>query len=119
MPIIEVDRARTGPLSRPETVTLAILSALAEEIAFRGALQHWLGMEWAAAIFALLHLGPTRGMRLWTLYALGGGLLFGALQAARGALLAPIVGHLIVNLVQLQRLADGRAREGRGLRLDG
>lgn len=104
-----------GPIDRAETVSLAIISALAEEIAFRGALQHAIGWLPAAAIFALLHLGPGPPFRTWSLFALAGGIAFGGLMELRQALLAPILGHLIVNLIQLRRLSDVRASDTAGL----
>lgn len=94
-----------GPVRRDERVALALISAVAEEVAFRGALQGAIGLVPAAVIFALLHVGPGAPFRIWSAYALAGGLAFGWLAAAReGALLAPIVGHLVVNVVQLRRL---------------
>ena len=94
-----------GPLAKSEQVALAVVSAIGEEVFFRGALQSWLGLYAAAALFALLHVGPSRAFRLWTLFAVAGGLVFGALVVWRGALGAAIVAHLVVNQVQLARLA--------------
>jgi hypothetical protein len=102
-------------VSRPEVVALAVISAVAEEVAFRGALQGAIGWVGAAVIFALLHIGPGRPFRLWSAYALLGGLTFGSLAQTRQALLAPILGHLIVNLVQLRRLADVHRGDTAGL----
>ena len=102
-------------VSRPEVVALAVISAVAEEVAFRGALQGAIGWVGAAAIFALLHFGPGSAFRLWSGYALLGGLTFGLLAYERQALLAPILGHLIVNLVQLRRLADVHRGDTAGL----
>ena len=60
----------------------------------------------AALVFALLHLGPGTAFRLWSGYALVGGLVFGGVTLYRhGALAAAIIGHLVVNLVQLRRIA--------------
>ncbi len=94
-----------GPIRRDELVALALISALAEEVAFRGALQGAIGYLPAALLFALLHVGPGAEFRLWTLFALAGGLVFGLLALERGALAAAIVAHLVVNLVQLDRIA--------------
>jgi len=104
-----------GPLSRSEIVALALISAISEELAFRGALQHAAGWLPAAAVFALLHLGPGPPFRLWSLFALVGGLVFGGLVVWREALAAPILGHLLVNLVQLRRLAEVRGADTAGL----
>ena len=103
-----------GPVRREELVALAVISAVAEEVAFRGALQGAIGWQWAAVVFALLHVGPGAPFRLWTAYALAGGLVFGWLAEERGALLAPILGHLVVNLVQLRRLGGRRPGDTAG-----
>ena len=103
-----------GPVRRDELVALALISAVAEEVAFRGALQGAIGVVPAAVVFALLHVGPGAPFRLWSAYALAGGLVFGALAAERGALLAPILGHLVVNLVQLGRIGGARAGDTAG-----
>jgi len=108
-----------GPLGRDELVALALISAIAEEVAFRGALQGAIGFVGAAVVFALLHIGPGAPFRLWSLYALVGGLAFGAATRQRGALAAAILGHLLVNLVQLRRLAALPVEDTAGLPLDG
>lgn len=94
-----------GPLTAGEAVALALLSGFAEELFFRGAVQGSLGWGVAAALFGLLHSGPGRAFRLWTLFAFLAGIVFGLLMQWRGNLLAPILGHALVNAVNLQRLA--------------
>jgi len=94
-----------GPLAKGEQAALAVVSAIGEEVFFRGAVQSWLGLYAAAALFALLHVGPGRVFRLWTLFAIAGGLAFGTLVVWRGALGAAIVAHFVVNQTQLARLA--------------
>jgi membrane protease YdiL (CAAX protease family) len=108
-----------GPVRRDELVALALMSAVAEEVAFRGALQTVAGVVVAALVFALLHLGPGAPFRLWSAYALVGGLVFGGVTTYRhGALAAAILGHLVVNLVQLRRIAALPAGDTAGLPLD-
>ena len=94
-----------APLTAAEAISLAIISALAEELFFRGALQGAIGFLPAAVLFALLHAGPGKAYRIWTLFALAGGLALGALVALRGPLGGAIVAHLLVNGVNLVRLA--------------
>lgn len=94
-----------GSTGREERLALAVVSAIGEEVFFRGAVQGGLGLVPAAALFALLHVGPGKAFRLWTLFALAGGLAFGGLVAVRGALGAAIVAHLVVNVAQLACLA--------------
>lgn len=94
-----------APLAVAEALSLALISAVAEELFFRGALQGALGVLPAAVLFALLHAGPGKAYRIWTLFALAGGLALGALVALRGPLGGAIVAHLLVNGVNLVRLA--------------
>ena len=101
-----------GPLGRSEVIALAVLSGFAEELFFRGAVQGSIGWLPATLLFALLHTGPGRAFRLWTLFALLAGLLFGGLMALRGNLLGPVVAHFLVNAVNLWRLAS-REESGR------
>jgi uncharacterized protein len=104
-----------GPLGRSEVIGLAVLSGFAEELFFRGAVQGTFGWLPATVLFALLHTGPGRAFRLWTLFALLAGFLFGGLMELRGNLLGPIVAHVLVNAVNLWRLAsrDDSARLAR------
>jgi len=105
--------AALGPIQRGEAVALAVLSGFAEELFFRGAVQ---GAFWwlpATLAFAVLHSGPGKAFRLWTLFAAVAGLIFAGLAVWRGNLLAPIVGHFLVNAVNLGRLARGHGDSGR------
>jgi membrane protease YdiL (CAAX protease family) len=95
-----------GPLTVAEAVSLAVLSGFAEELFFRGAVQGQWGWLAATILFAVLHTGPGRAFRVWTLFAVVAGGLFGALMTWRGNLLAPVLGHFLVNGVNLRRLAS-------------
>jgi len=103
-----------GSIDRQEALALAVLSGFAEELFFRGAVQGaftTLGWLWAALLFALLHTGPGRVYRLWSLFAFVAGVVFGLLTAWSGNLLAAVVAHTLVNAVNLGRLAEeGRRR---------
>lgn len=93
-----------GPIEPAEAVGLAFLSGVAEEVFFRGAVQEAWGWLVAAALFALLHTGPGRALRLWTVFAAVAGLALGAVTLATGNLLAAIVAHFVVNAVGLSRI---------------
>lgn len=95
-----------GPLTVSEAVGLALLSGFAEELFFRGAVQGTLGWVGATLLFGVLHSGPGRAFRLWSFFALLAGGLFGGIMAWRGNLLGPVVGHFLVNAVNLRRLAS-------------
>ncbi len=64
-------------------------------------------------LFALLHSGPGRALRLWTLFAAAAGLLFGALMLWRGNLLAPVAAHFLVNCINLRGLGRRFRDSGR------
>jgi uncharacterized protein len=94
-----------GSITTAEAFGLALLSGFAEEIFFRGALQRSIGLFPATLLFALLHSGPGRAFRLWTVFAAVAGLLFGGLLLWRGNLLAPVVAHFVVNAINLRSLS--------------
>jgi membrane protease YdiL (CAAX protease family) len=97
--------ALIGPLRRDEAYVLALLSSVSEELFFRGAMLPVWGLAISTICFGLLHIGPGRNFLVWTLTALLAGWGFGALTtAAGGPLLAAMVAHAVVNLVQLPRL---------------
>jgi membrane protease YdiL (CAAX protease family) len=59
-------------------------------------------------------------VRLWTLFAVVAGSLFGGLMLWRGNLLAPVVAHFLVNAVNLSRLAaETRRRQAAEAAADG
>jgi len=95
-----------------EAIGLALVSGIAEEVFFRGALQPAWGFLPATLLFAVLHSGRGRAMLLWAATALVAGALLGALFAWRQNLCAPILCHVTVNAVQLRRLLAPRAAEG-------
>jgi membrane protease YdiL (CAAX protease family) len=103
---LEAELARMlGRLDTAEVVALALLSGLAEEIFFRGAVQGALGWPLATLLFTVLHTGPGRSYRVWTLFAAIAGLLLAGLVAWRHTLLPAIVAHALVNGVNLRYLA--------------
>lgn len=96
--------AAIGPLGIPNALLLAFASGLAEEMFFRGALQPRVGLVAASVLFACMHFVPRRTLLPWTIFALGAGLLFGALFTWTGNLLAPVTAHIVVNAVNLPLL---------------
>jgi membrane protease YdiL (CAAX protease family) len=93
-----------GPLAPGDCWVLALASGFAEEAFFRGALQPAVGLAAASALFAAAHLVPRRDWVLWSAFSLAAGLLLGALYRTTGNLVAPIVAHVLVNGVNLNRL---------------
>lgn len=98
-------------LHRDEAIALAFFSAVAEELLFRGAMLPAWGLAVSTLLFGLLHVGPGRELRWWTALALACGLGLGLLASSRGALLAPIVAHWLINVNQLPRLAARAASD--------
>jgi membrane protease YdiL (CAAX protease family) len=94
-----------GRLSVSECIALALLSGVAEESFFRGALQPQVGLLAASTLFALAHFAPRRDLWPWTLCSFAAGLALGGLFAWTGNLVAPVVAHALVNAVNLRVLA--------------
>ena len=95
-----------GDVARDEIFALAVISGIAEELFFRGGVQGSWGWLWASGLFAALHTGPGRAFRVWTLFALAGGALFGGLTLWSGNLLAAVVAHSVVNGWNLRYLSQ-------------
>ena len=98
-------------VERRGVLIVALTSALAEESLFRGLLQPSLGLWLTAAIFAVLHVGPTPRFLPWTIMAFGAGLLFGGLFDVTGNLLAPFIAHATVNYLNLRYLVPASRRD--------
>lgn len=96
-----------------EAVGFALLTAGAEELFFRGALQSLIGVWGQALVFGLLHPMPRRGWS-YTLYTAVSGLAFGYAVIVTGSLWPGFVAHFLVNFQGLLELRRGaRARLGR------
>ncbi|MBC7793590.1 MAG: CPBP family intramembrane metalloprotease [Clostridia bacterium] len=104
-------RSVLSGVERRGVLIVALTSALAEESLFRGLLQPSLGLWLTAAIFAVLHVGPTPRFLPWTIMAFGAGLLFGGLFDFTGNLLAPFLAHATVNYLNLRYLVPESRRD--------
>ncbi len=93
-----------GPLSLSQCLTLALVSGVAEEVFFRGALQPRVGLVAASLLFGLAHFAPRRDLLPWTGFSILAGLLLGTLFEATGNLLAPVTAHTAINAVNLSLL---------------
>lgn len=102
-----------GPVGPGDAAALALLSGFAEELFFRGAVQGAWGWLAASLLFAVVHTGPGKTLRLWSLFAAVAGALFGALMLWRGNLLAPVTAHFLVNCINLQALSRRFRGSGR------
>ncbi len=121
-------RSLLGPLTGPEIAVFALTSGIAEEMLFRGAMQPALGLLLSGLLFGLVHVGPRKSFLPWTIWAATMGWVFGALYAATGELLAPVIAHFLINYENLHFIDaydpsskddDGQSKSPRPPRLVG
>jgi|MDTC01.2.fsa_nt_gb membrane protease YdiL (CAAX protease family) len=95
-----------GSFSVRDSLVVALVSGIGEEVFFRGFLQGWIGIWWTSGLFALLHIGPDRRFVSWPILAFVASVVLGALLDHTGSVLAPIVAHALVNFVNLRHIHD-------------
>lgn len=107
-PVLDRYAERIGPLlsRRSDRIFLSLCAGVGEELFFRGALQHWLGVLLTALIFVAVHgyLDPRdRRMFLYgsvmTVMMAGLGWLAGYM-----GLLAPMAAHAVIDIVLFEGL---------------
>ena len=91
-----------------EALAFALLTAGAEELFFRGALQSLVGVWGQALVFGLLHPVPRRGWS-YTVYTGVSGLAFGYALIWTGSLWPGLVAHFLINF---QGLLELRGKHG-------
>ena len=99
-----------GPLmpSRAIRVLISMCAGVGEEVFFRGAIQHWLGIVWTAIAFVALHgyLDP----RSWRLSLYGVFLTLAMIgigwHAREYGLLAPMIAHTLIDVVLLNKVCS-------------
>lgn len=110
-----LERALAGlKPSRLEAAVFAALTATAEELFFRGALQSLIGVWGQALVFGLLHPMPRRGWS-YTLYAALSGLAFGYAALLSGSLWPGLVAHFLINFqgfLEVRRRPHSRVAGG-------
>ena len=86
----------------PATIIyVSVCAGIGEEILFRGALQHWLGILVTAILFVVVHgyLNPRdRRLSLYGVFLVAIMIPF-RLAAARWGLIAPMVAHAVIDIV--------------------
>lgn len=111
MKVLEEEfRILLGELGFTEILIIALVSSIAEETFFRGALQPLLGLTITSLIFGLLHFPMNKRFVPWTLFATGMGFLLGMLYIRTGTVITPIMTHTLVNLVNLLRLTTPKQK---------
>lgn len=98
-----------GPLSIGGALVLALMSGVAEELLFRGALWPHLGLWGTTFLFGLVHFVPKRALIGYPLFALAGGFLLGLLRRGGGSVLPPMLAHVIVNAMNLAWIGRRRS----------
>lgn len=98
-------RPMTAQLDALGILAIAALSALAEELVFRGLLQPWIGVVPQALLFGIAHAQLSGSSRwVWVAWATVVGLAFGAMYALSGSLLGPMLAHAVINGLNLAYL---------------
>lgn len=95
-------RPMTLRLDAAGVLAIAVLSAVAEELVFRGLLLPWVGLWPQALLFGLAHAqlsGPSRWV--WVAWASVVGLALGAMFVLTGSLLGPMLAHGLINGLNL------------------
>lgn len=80
---------------------LAVLSAIGEELLFRGLLAPWIGLLPQALLFGVVHQVPGRSRWVWVTWASLIGLALGAMFELTGSLVGPLVAHALINGLNL------------------
>jgi membrane protease YdiL (CAAX protease family) len=106
-------KAILGKMDAMDAFVLAAVSAVCEEILFRGILQSHLGLVWSSLIFGFVHLPRNRVFLLWTLEATLLGFCLGFLFLLTGTLAAPIAAHFTINFGNLLYMQKYRTGEDR------
>lgn len=103
-------RALLADATPSDTLWLAVLSGVGEELLFRGALLPWWGLLASSLAFGVLHVGPSRRFLGWTLWASVLGALLGAICTSTGRIEGAILAHVAINAVNLRFVLafDGR-----------
>jgi len=89
-----------GPIGMGEALWLAIVSGVAEEMCFRGAL--WpLGLVGTSVFFGICHVIPVRALAAYPIFAFLAGLLLGGLREHTGSVWPCALAHATVNALNL------------------
>lgn len=116
----QIGRAfRNQQLGYTHALQLGMLSGVAEEVLFRGALQSllastlglgWLGVALQAAVFAAFHPVPDRRAWSYPAFIFLAGLAFGAAYFLTGSLIPGILAHYLNNSKGFYQLLDEARR---------
>lgn len=107
-PVLDRYASIIGPLAPSlwQQIMVSVCAGVGEELLFRGALQHWLGIPFTALLFVALHgyLDPRdRRVMLYGLYLMAWMLGFGWFAHHYG-LLAPMMAHAVFDMLIIRHL---------------
>ncbi len=105
-------RSLLGPLPDSDILMLALLSAVAEECLFRGAMQPTVGFVAASLVFGAMHLPTSKSFIAWTIEATVLGFALGTLFWVTGQLAAPLAMHFTINYENLHFVRRFKPVEG-------
>jgi membrane protease YdiL (CAAX protease family) len=110
-------RAVLGPLTGREIAAYALLSGVAEELFFRGALLPVVGTTVSSLAFGAVHIGPSRRFWTWSVWATAMGFCFAGIVRLTGDLYGAALAHVLVNYENLHFIDayDPSAFDARGL----
>lgn len=103
-------RVLLGRIPAVEIAGLALLSGVAEELLFRGALWKPLGPWGTTLLFGLVHFVPRRSLWIYPLYAAAAGLFLGMLREGTGSLIPCMLAHALMNGLNLAWITRARPR---------
>ncbi|MCI0625026.1 MAG: CPBP family intramembrane metalloprotease [Acidobacteria bacterium] len=99
------------PMPLREITAICLLSGVAEETFFRGAMQPAVGLIPTSLAFGLAHFVPRHPFWNWSFYAAFAGFLLGCLFALTNHLLPVIAAHFLTNFVLIVILNRRHAME--------
>ncbi|OYD09746.1 CPBP family intramembrane glutamic endopeptidase [Paludifilum halophilum] len=102
-----INRLLFNRLSLPHIFGISALAAVAEEVLFRGALQHGLGVVGATLLFAAIHFRYWKKWMLMTMLV-AVSLLLGGMVEVTGVLAPAISCHFTVDFVMGMMIRKGR-----------
>ena len=107
-PVLDRYAERIGPLlgNRSDQMLVSMCAGAGEELFFRGAVQHWLGIPITAVLFVALHgyLDPRKARVSLYGAVLSIAMMLLGWMVGKVGLLAPMIAHAVIDMVLLDRL---------------
>jgi len=101
-----------GPIGVGDALWLALLSGLAEEMCFRGALWPQLGLVGTSVFFGICHVVPVRALAGYPIFAFFAGIVLGFLRERTGSVWPCVLTHATVNALNLGWIGVLERRRG-------